>query len=247
MRRTPRSKLEIPASEWNRIQDASSTTGTSETRRPVRPNYVRAVGLNSSGATLVAGSPVYYGAFTTDGTVTAYTPNPLGYYSLYHSFWPANSTELALYASQANAFSRVGVVLEDIADGAAGPFAIAGVVGVKGSAGGRRFARPALKATTYQTTLTGDRWGYRILGSYADWMLIDLDSYYTCNLICKTKVGGLAAGAMGVVTIYDPSSGGWATASNDYPAWTLGSSIVADKVCTLIPTEDRWLALRIEC
>ena len=76
-------------------------------------------------------------------------------------------------------------------------------------------------------------------------MLIDLDSYYTCNLIAKTKAGGLATGAMGLVTIQDPSSGGWATASNDYPAWTLVSAIAADTVVTLIPTEDRWLALKV--
>lgn len=245
MRRTPRSPLEIPATEWNRIQEASSTTGRNESRRPIEPSYTRAVGLNSTGETLVAGSPVYYGPLTTDGTVTVYTPNPLGYHNLYHSFWPADSTELALYASQANSFSRVGVVLEDIADGAAGRFAIAGVVAVKGSAGVHRYARPALKTTTFKTTLTGDRWGYRVLGTFADWMLIDLDSYYTCNLVAKTKTGGLATGAMGLVTIWDPSISGWSVSSDDYPAWTLASSITGANWVTLLPTQDRWLALKV--
>jgi hypothetical protein len=245
MRRTPRSPLEIKATEWNRIQDASSTTGRVETSRPIEPSFTRAIGKNLSGEVLTAGSPVYYGPLTTDGTVSVYTTNPLGFHDLHHSFWPQDSTELALYASQANSFSRVGVVLEDIPVGEPGRFAIAGVVAVKGSAGVHRYARPAKKSTTYKTTLTGDRWGYRILGTFADWMLIDLDSYYTCNLVAKTKVGGLATGAMGLVTIYDPSSTGWAISVDDYPAWTLASSITADNWVTLLPTQDRWLALKV--
>ncbi len=245
MRRTSRSPLEIPASEWNRIQDDSSTTGRVETRRPIEPSFTRAVGKNLSGEVLTAGSPVYYGPLTTDGVVSVYTPNPLGYHDLYHSFWPQDTTELNLYASQANSFSRVGVVLEDIAVGEPGRFAIAGVVAVKGTAGVHRYARPAKKSTTYKTTLTGDRWGYRILGTFADWMLIDLDSYYTCDLVAKTKVGGLATGAMGFVTIYDPTGSGWSASADEYPAWTLATAIAADQWLDLRPTLDRWLALKV--
>lgn len=248
MRRTPRSPLKIAASEWNRIDAASSTIGRNERRRPIEPNYRRAVGLNLSGATLVAGSPVFYGPLTTDGTVTSYSDNPpLGYYSLYHSFWPRNSTEQALYESQANSMQRVGVVIEDIANGDPGGFAMAGIVGVAGSAGGRRYARPTLKTGSFQTTLTGDRWGYRILATYASWMLINLDSYFAGNLIAKTQAGGLAAGTMGLVTIQDPATAtnDWPTPSDDYPAWTIGATIAANSYVTLIPTEDRWLALGI--
>ena len=246
MRRTPRSPLKIAASEWNRIDADSSRTGRRENRRPIVPRYVRAVGLNSSGATLVAGSPVFYGPFTSDATVTGFAANPpQGYHTLYHAFWPINSTEQTLYESQSNSMQRVGVALEDIANGDVGAIAIAGIVSVTGSAGGRRYARPTLKTGSFQTTLTGDRWGYRILATYNSWMLINLDAFYASNLLAMTKVGGLAAGAMGLVTIQDPTSAGWPTASDDYPAWTVGATIPASTLVTLIPTEDRWLALKV--
>lgn len=234
MRRTPRSPLKIAASEWNRIEAASSRTGTTERRKPVRPNYVQAVGLNSSGATLVAGSPVYYSSFATDGTVAAYVTNPLGYYTLHHCFWPMSAGERATFATNNSAYSRVGVVLEEIAIAKPGRFAISGVVGVK-CTGAARYARPARTSAAYQSEMTGDVWGYRILGTYASWSMLDLDDLFRGNVIGATKVGGLAVGVEDLVTV----------SSADWPAFTVVTAIPGSTTIVLLPTETQWLALKV--
>lgn len=237
MRRTPGSPLKIPASEWNRIQDPSSTTGRKEVRRPIEPKYVRAVGKNLSGATIGAGSPVYYSTFTTDGTVTAYTPYPLGFYELRNCYWPQNVTDWGTFATENAAFNRVGVALEDIANNEPGGFAIAGIVGVKctGASTSKRYARPTVKPNSYESQMTADVWGYRILGTYASWTLIDLDELYRGTLEGVTQAGGLTFDVEGMVTV----NGG------NFPATTRVSNIAASQTVWLFPTDTIWLASRV--
>lgn len=237
MRRTPGSPLQIPASEWNQIQDASSTTGRRENRRPIAPTYLRAVGKNVSGATITAGSPVYYSAFTADGTVSVYSPYPKGFYELRNCFWPQNSTDWTTFGTDGSAYNRVGVALQDIADNEPGGFAIAGIVGVKctGASSSKRYARPTVKPNSYESQMTADVWGYRILGTYASWALIDLDELYRGTLEGMTKSGGLTADVEGMVTVNGA----------DFPATTRESDIAGIRPIWLFPTDTIWLASEI--
>lgn len=235
MRRTPGSPLEIPAAEWNRIQDPSSRTGRNESRRPIEPTYLREVGKNLSGATITAGSPVFYSNFTTDGTVTAYTPNPSGFYELRNCYWPQNSTDRALFVTEGAAFNRVGIALEDIANDDAGGFAIAGIVGVKCTGSAGRYARPTVKPNSYESQMTADVWGYRILGTYASWTLIDLDELYRGTLEGVTKSTGLTANVEDMVTVNGA----------DFPAITKVSAIAGAQPIWLFPTDTQWLAARV--
>lgn len=219
MRRTPGSPLEIAASEWNQIQDASSTFGQRENRRPIAPTYLRAVGKNVSGATITAGSPVYYSAFATDGTVSAYSPYPKGFYELRNCFWPQNTTDRATFVSENAAFDRVGVAIEDIANNEPGGFAIAGIVGVKCTGSAGRYARPTVKPNSFASQMTADVWGFRILGTYSSWTLIDLDELYRGTLEGVTQAGGLTAGVEGMVTVNGAS----------FPATTRVSNIAASQ------------------
>ncbi len=237
MRRTPGSPLEIAAAEWNQIQEDSSRIGRNESRRPIEPNYVRAVGKNLSGATITAGSPVYYSTFTVDGTITTYTPKPQGYYDLRNCYWPQNSTDRASFASEGAAFNRVGVALEDVANNEPGGFAIGGVVGVKctGASSSKRYARPTVKPNSYESQMTADVWGYRILCVYADWALINLDELYRGTLEGTTQSGGLTANVEAMVTVNGA----------DFPAITRVSNIAGSQPIWLFPTDTQWLAARV--
>lgn len=236
-RRIAGASLEISASEWNQIQEDSSKLGRNESRRPIEPSYVRAIGRNQSGATITAGSPVYYTTFNIDGTVAAYIPKPQGYYDIENCFWPQNTTDRAVFAAGGLSFSRVGVALEDIKNTEPGGFAIGGIVGVKctGVSGTKRYARPTVKPNSFESQLTADVWGYRILCVYSSWALINLDELYRGTLEGTTYGSGLATGVEGMVTVNGA----------DFPAITKESDIIGGKTVWLFPTDTQWLAAKV--
>lgn len=236
-RRIAGSRLEIPASEWNQIQEDSSRLGRNESRRPIEPNYIFAIGRNSSGATITAGSPVYYTTFNLDGTVSSYTPKPQGYYDIEHCFWPQNTTDRAAFAAGGLSYSRVGVALEDIKNTEPGRFAIGGVVGVKCTtpSGVKRYARPTVKPNSYESQLTADVWGFKILCVYSSWALINLDELYRGILEGVTQGSGLVADVEGMVTVNGA----------DFPAITKESNIPSGKTVWLFPTDTQWLASKV--
>lgn len=243
-RRIAGQPLDIKATEWNAIDAAINRKDVLAQTNNSKFEYVEAVGKNLAGETLTPGSPIFYKGVTTEVAPDVYTVRTSGYYELRHCYWPINTTQIADFVTDGHAFTRVGVVLDTIPDGGAGRFAIGGIVGVKRATGGL-FARPTFKAGSYKTQLTGDRWGYRILGTYGDWSIIDLDSYYAGMLLAQTKTGGLATGSVGLVQIMDETPTGYAVTTDEYPAWTVVSSIAANTIVGLWPNQSRWLALKV--
>lgn len=240
MRRTPLAPLDIPATEWNRIQEPSNTTGIADSRRIVQPDYVRAVGQNKSGATLAPGSPVYYTAFTADSVPTVFSPKQPGYWELRHCYWPHVSTDRTDFVTRGFRYQMIGIVLDSIENDAVGGFAISGVCAVKITGTGN-FARPTIKPNSFESQMTAStRWGFPILARYGDWAWIDLARLERWFLIGVTRTGGLSAGAEVLVSVPEG-----ATAAADFPAFTTGSSIPANTTIGLWPTETQWCAMRI--
>ena len=64
-------------------------------------------------------------------------------------------------------------------------------------------------------------------------------------MLGQVKTGGLAPGAEGSVWLMYPTSTGWAVSSDSCPCWGIGSSLAAGDTVLIIPTDGRWLGLKV--
>lgn len=194
--------------------------------------------MNVSGETLVPGSPVFFSNYTANNnTYTTYVPFVSGWYELRHAFWPKDSGEWTTYESEGSSIARIGIAIEEIAHNAIGSFAVGGKCAVKVVASDKPYVRPQLTSapgSAFKTSMAPSRWGYRVLGRFADWAVIDLDA------MVMTNQYGTTSSAIAV--------NGWGTVVVDgetWPATAVKSAVATATDVMLMPRQDHFIALKV--
>jgi hypothetical protein len=64
-------------------------------------------------------------------------------------------------------------------------------------------------------------------------------------MLGQVKTGGLAAGAEGSVWLMYPTSTGWTVSTDSCPCWGIGATLAAGDTVLIVPTDGRWLGLKV--